>query len=310
MNLGMWRVLGVWVSVAVGVVGCTSGPTDVCGDSLVSGAEECDDGNARAGDGCSTRCTTESGYVCVTGGSPCEPRCNDGLLVDEEVCDPSASGMAGYCSFDCTMITGRCGDGIVQAAQEQCDDTNGERGDGCDVCHPSLGFTCMSSTNTCDASIVDPSTVVADMTAQERMDFCTWQVGFLGPAGRRYSCPGSDFIVRSVSDCVTAVAGLPASVSHCTVEDFERWTAERTSACDFFQNTTLPCAPATASHCSQLDISCTTTRPTCGTDQVPEVEASGLCWTGSCVPQTSCACTAYYDCPSGRCDTATGRCMN
>jgi cysteine-rich repeat protein len=51
------------------LVGCTVGDpgpgggddtTDnVCGDNVVAGSEECDDGNAAGGDGCSATCTTE-----------------------------------------------------------------------------------------------------------------------------------------------------------------------------------------------------------------------------------------------------------
>ena len=51
---------------------------EVCGDGLkfVSG---CDDGNKVDGDGCSSTCTVESGYVC-TGGSPSsKDTCYQGL---------------------------------------------------------------------------------------------------------------------------------------------------------------------------------------------------------------------------------------
>src|SRR5690606_8494206 len=40
--------------------GCTSS----CGDGLTIGDEECDDGNATNGDGCSSTCTQEPGYIC------------------------------------------------------------------------------------------------------------------------------------------------------------------------------------------------------------------------------------------------------
>ena len=47
--------------------------TAACGDSLVSSGEQCDDGDAEGGDGCSESCTVESGYVCSTVGQGCEP---------------------------------------------------------------------------------------------------------------------------------------------------------------------------------------------------------------------------------------------
>ena len=38
----------------------------VCGDSMVTGAEVCDDGNTVDGDGCSSTCTLEPGYTCFS----------------------------------------------------------------------------------------------------------------------------------------------------------------------------------------------------------------------------------------------------
>jgi cysteine-rich repeat protein len=42
-----------------------------CGDGKRFGSEQCDDGNKVNGDGCSSTCTLESGYICPTPGSPC-----------------------------------------------------------------------------------------------------------------------------------------------------------------------------------------------------------------------------------------------
>lgn len=42
-----------------------------CGDGLKEADEWCDDGNTAAGDGCSSWCTTEPGWVCRTPGAPC-----------------------------------------------------------------------------------------------------------------------------------------------------------------------------------------------------------------------------------------------
>jgi cysteine-rich repeat protein len=43
----------------------------VCGDGVVSGNEECDDGNTTSGDGCSATCTVEAGYTCTGSPSVC-----------------------------------------------------------------------------------------------------------------------------------------------------------------------------------------------------------------------------------------------
>ena len=37
----------------------------VCGDSKKGTVEQCDDGNADDGDGCSSTCEIEAGYVCT-----------------------------------------------------------------------------------------------------------------------------------------------------------------------------------------------------------------------------------------------------
>jgi cysteine-rich repeat protein len=42
-----------------------------CGDGLIEWDEWCDDGNNWNGDGCSSWCTTEPGWVCRFPGTPC-----------------------------------------------------------------------------------------------------------------------------------------------------------------------------------------------------------------------------------------------
>lgn len=68
----------------------------VCGDGQRLGREQCDDGDAEPGDGCSALCMVEPGWSC--------------------------EGIPSRC--------GRCGDG-TQSAGEQCDDGNNDDGDGC-----------------------------------------------------------------------------------------------------------------------------------------------------------------------------------
>lgn len=47
------------------------GCMEMCGDGKIIDPETCDDGNARAGDGCSATCQVEAGWTCTTPGSPC-----------------------------------------------------------------------------------------------------------------------------------------------------------------------------------------------------------------------------------------------
>jgi uncharacterized repeat protein (TIGR01451 family) len=73
-----------------------------------------------------------------------EHYCGDGFTDAEEECDlgtdngktctPAYNSQCTYCSSKCEEIVlsdGYCGDGIIQAGHEECDDGNKENGDGC-----------------------------------------------------------------------------------------------------------------------------------------------------------------------------------
>src|SRR5690606_3294106 len=103
--------------------------------------EECDDGNARAGDGCSGICTLEPNYECPEPGERCVStlRCGDGVLGGQEHCDDGNDDSGDGCSDECVVEPGwgcakpgepcrpvqtaECGDGVVNAG-ELCDDGN------------------------------------------------------------------------------------------------------------------------------------------------------------------------------------------
>ena len=48
-----------------------------CGDGLRAGDEECDDGDTSKGDGCSSTCTVESGWVCSGGSTSSADTCTE-----------------------------------------------------------------------------------------------------------------------------------------------------------------------------------------------------------------------------------------
>ncbi|HTQ02806.1 MAG TPA: DUF4215 domain-containing protein [Polyangiaceae bacterium] len=130
-----------------------------CGDGMVSGTEECDDGINKGGyNQCAPGCVfgprcgdgvvqTEYGEVCDDGvnagnyggcGPDCQPgpRCGDGIVQtqDGEVCDDGMNtGAYGGCGPNCQPGP-HCGDGIVDVPYEQCDDGNDVSGDGCSNC--------------------------------------------------------------------------------------------------------------------------------------------------------------------------------
>jgi cysteine-rich repeat protein len=102
-----------------------------CGDRFVNGlaGEECDDGNASSGDGCSSDCQIEAGPGCGDGAQDCDEdeACDDGNSVSGDGCSPS-------CMFEPVGAT--CANGAVEPL-EKCDDANLANGDGC---NPTCNF--------------------------------------------------------------------------------------------------------------------------------------------------------------------------
>jgi MYXO-CTERM domain-containing protein len=109
------------------------------GDGEIDAGEQCDDGNATAGDGCSASCRLEyCGNATVDPGEACD----DGNRVDGD-----------GCAADCRSDEG-CGNDVVDGAVgEQCDDGNTDGGDGCSA-------TCRLEV--CGNGVVDPGEVCDD----------------------------------------------------------------------------------------------------------------------------------------------------
>ena len=183
-----------------------------CSDGRVEGDEQCDDGNRRADDGCSPRCTLECGdgrvsgeELCDTaiasGAGSCPASCDDGMVCttdtllgagcsaecastditlpsdDDGCCPPGASSLT---DRDCPVV---CGNGLLEAG-ELCDTTIAPGDPG--AC-PSLcddGAAC-----TTDA-LLDPGTCTARCTATE----------ILAPSDGDGCCP-VDATVDTDDDC-------------------------------------------------------------------------------------------------------------
>ncbi len=126
-------------------IDCTA---PACGDGIINAAagEQCDDGNAAAGDGCS-ECRLEE--------------CGNGRLDPGEECDAGDADGDGTrdstaeCDADCTAPL--CGDGLVNpAADEQCDDGNTAAGDGCsESCQRECGNGRLDPNEECDPGDAD-----------------------------------------------------------------------------------------------------------------------------------------------------------
>ncbi|MCY1071144.1 DUF4215 domain-containing protein [Nannocystis sp. RBIL2] len=132
---------------------CTTTPGELCGNGTVDDGEECDDGNNVAMDGCENNCTktvipascgdgkTDAGEECDDGNddntdactNTCKSAvCGDGvILAGTEECDDGAPSAS--CDGDCTAV--ECGDGVVNAeAGEECEDENSDNSDTCVSC--------------------------------------------------------------------------------------------------------------------------------------------------------------------------------
>ena|GEM_PF-1929065 len=132
----------------VATVSLTISNIITCGDGVLEGAEQCDDGNDDNGDACLDSCViascgdgviqgkvegcddgnADNGDACLT---TCEPAaCGDGVVqTGVEGCDDGNDDNGDACLDTCVAAT--CGDGIVQVGLETCDDGNDDNGDAC-----------------------------------------------------------------------------------------------------------------------------------------------------------------------------------
>jgi cysteine-rich repeat protein len=135
---------------------CLGSPSECeaarCGDRLIRGLEECDDGDAPgdgdAGDGC-VDCRIEEGYACDE--TACRETCGNGSLDEGEGCDDGNHVGGDGCTRGCRAEEGYecdtagcrtiCGDEL-RRGDEECD----VRASGCSECRVLTGFVCDEST--------------------------------------------------------------------------------------------------------------------------------------------------------------------
>jgi cysteine-rich repeat protein len=228
-------------TVVVGAFGDDIGPNadqgsayinirNCCGDDLVRGDEECDDGNTLSGDGCSSMCIAEF--------------CGDGLVqagLGEE-CDDgntlSGDGCASDCSatepgFTCPPAGGACAD---------LDECSGEGGG--NNCHPDAtctntpgSFTCACNPGftgdgvTCTGGVIAPGPMVPDccgdcddsgVVTGHEADICAAiNAGSIRPSGcRACDCNGDGGVSASeVQNVRTFVESSPFGSCSTAAED-------------------------------------------------------------------------------------------
>ncbi|MGC4093043.1 MAG: DUF4215 domain-containing protein [Polyangiaceae bacterium] len=154
--------------------GGETGGEAVCGNSVVDENEGCDDGNAKAGDGCDGNCKVENGFSCDVAGQPCTSVlvCGDGLPGPDEACDDGNTTPDDGCSADCSVEPGFscanygepctptttpavCGNRLTEFG-ETCDDGNTVASDGCSkTCQTEPGYTCNGTSCVLNAACGD-----------------------------------------------------------------------------------------------------------------------------------------------------------
>ena len=188
------------------------GRNTTCGNGLVEGGEECDDGNTRNGDGCSDRCAqeprllvpadavcgngiTEDREACDLGSgnsdvnpdtcrTNCQyPRCGDFVFDDGEECDngpANSDSKANACRNSCTLPS--CGDSVIDT-DETCDDGNTESGDGCSAICQEEEETLFAAATVCGDGILAASEECDDGNRRDVdgcSSTCLLEVGLCG----------------------------------------------------------------------------------------------------------------------------------
>ncbi len=173
VNLDVRSADDVGQSSCIDIDGSTYCVSATCGNGIVEGAEECDDGNTVSGEGCTSDCKLESDWACPTPGSPCISTvvCGDGKISGAEICDDHNTIDNDGCSADCSAVTPgwvclvagarcqpKCGDGLLKG-WEQCDDGNTVPGDGCSAtCMVETGYACPTAGQPCHVTVCGDGT--------------------------------------------------------------------------------------------------------------------------------------------------------
>lgn len=149
---------------ACGVV-CPMGATcsfgacsiSICGDGIVGAGEQCDDFNTTSGDGCTSNCVIEPGFLCFGQPSVCVSInvCGDGIVGPGEECDDGNLISGDGCTSTCLLEGPSCVNAIVDGAESDIDCG----GPTCSPCangkHCALGVDCLSGV--CSAGFCAPS---------------------------------------------------------------------------------------------------------------------------------------------------------
>jgi len=129
---------------------CRQNTETRCGDLVVEGDEQCDDGNDVDGDGCSAACQSEV--------------CGDGVMDAGETCDDGVGGTASdsaSCDSDCTDVV--CGDDHINTVSEECDNGTSNSDTLADACRTTcVSAACGDGVKDSDEECDDGNTTAGD----------------------------------------------------------------------------------------------------------------------------------------------------
>ena len=280
-------------------------PVAVCGDGKAGVGESCDDGNTKAGDGCSPTCQIEAPYWACSFGMAC---------IDVRDCAAIAdAGGDGGCVIPPKAPV--CGDGFIDPG-EACDDSNTMGGDGCSldckaieanfVC-PTPGAKCVS-TMICGDGILQGTEQCDDGNTSAKVDgcsaTCTLDPGWVCPL------PGTACSAAKCGD------GLLAGSEEC--DDKNNIDGDGCSATCKLQTTTITVAPTSTTQGSTTVVNWTCPTPgspcvktLCGAANganPPTVDGTEQCDDGNSKPFDGCSpdCRWEPNCPDGACKSRCG----
>lgn len=208
-----------------------------CGDNRVTVGETCDLGGSNGtGQGCTSDCQTEDGWVCRPTGCKHMSVCGNSKIEDGEQCDDGNSdpddGCSSSCQIEASYFTcdtpgapcvdsSHCGNGVLEKS-ELCDDKNNDDGDGCTAdCQVEDGFQCRMPGQACVPLCGDSKRVAGETCDDGNKDnddgcskTCLQEPGYTctgtGPASCKASvCGDGKKDSSEACDCGDDPANLP-----------------------------------------------------------------------------------------------------
>jgi len=302
----------------------------VCGNTVVEGDEECDDGNFEALDGCNNECrfTCHNAAECDDGdqctsdlcaiagtGQLCLNSITSGATCDDS--NPCSSGDTCSATGECLGVPGACscGSSADCVAYEDGDRCNGTLwcNPGTDVCEidPATVVTCDTSTDTtCRQTICIAATglcvpdLADDGTVCDDGDFCstnsTCQLGVCQRTGTETPCTGktcSTGCIEATDSCMSAAAGTSCRLSGGDCDLAETCTGTSPDCpTDAFRPSSYQCrASGGTASCNPAEY-CTGHRATCPSDISLSEGAPCVGGTGICCGRSPATCYTTRSC--------------